>query len=256
MACVAVSNATMRWILAGAVGVLASQQPCVARAQTPDECASSYVGAQRSRKKGELGAAHTELLVCSAQACAPTLRQDCIRWLAEVDASMPSVVFAVHGPSGGDVTDVKVAMDGAPLLDRVGGAAVPVDPGSHTFRFEMIGAAPTEQRVVVREGEKARVISVSFAATAPTPPEAGGRSRGVPLWLDATIGGAGVVLLGLGATFEVMGFVKKGQLDSCYGHCGTAAVDDAHRNFVTGDVLVSLGLVALAAGAYLYFFHR
>jgi hypothetical protein len=235
----------------------ATQVPLAARAQDSEACASAYVGAQRLRMKAELRAAREQLLVCSKDSCAPALRQDCVRWLGEVDATMPSVVFAVRGPGGDDVTAVRVSMDGAPLVDQVGGLAIAVDPGPHTFRFEMAGSAPLEQQVVVREGERARIISASFAAFLPAPTATPER-RGVPLWVDATVGGAGVLLLGAGTAFEILGLTGKSNLyDSCYPmRCSQDAIDANKSNFVRGDVLVGAGLAVIAVAAYLYIFQR
>jgi hypothetical protein len=237
------------------LGATAAQVPRAARAQDSEACATAYVGAQRLRLKAELRAAREQLLLCSKDSCAAALRQDCVRWLAENDATMPSVVFAVRGPRGDDVTAVRVAMDGAPLVDQVGGLAVSVDPGPHTFRFEMQGAAPVEQRVVVREGERARLISASFAPPPSVPPATPER-RGVPLWLDATVGGVGVVLAGVGTYFEFAGLSGKRDLDACKGSCTQDAIDSNRSTFRAGDILIGAGLVALAVGAYLYFFQR
>ena len=234
--------------------------PEVARAQDADACATAYVAAQRFRKKAQLRASHDQLIECSKDACAAALRQDCIKWLSEVDAVTPSVVFAARGPTGSDVTAVRISMDGVLLVDHIGWLAIPVDPGPHTFRLEMAGAVPIEQRIVVREGEKARPLTVAFvpavrpepAAPPQPPPEPPSPAGGVPLWVDLTVGGAGVVLSGLGTYFEILGLSQKSQL--CYG-CSTQSQVDANRDtFRTGDILIGVGIVALAVGAYLYFF--
>jgi hypothetical protein len=58
-------------------------------------------------------------------------------------------------------------MDGKPLLEKLDGKSLPVDIGSHTFRFELSGSsvAPAERHAVIHEGDKNRKIAVVFRPT-------------------------------------------------------------------------------------------
>ena len=64
------------------------------------------------------------------------MRDDCAQRLDEIDRVQPTIVFEVHDGSGKDLSAVRVLLDGRPWLDRVDGAAVPLDPGAHTFTFQ------------------------------------------------------------------------------------------------------------------------
>jgi hypothetical protein len=237
-------------VLCGALLVCAFEPS--ARAQDSQECAEAYVGAQRLRNKAQLRAAREQLLVCSKDACAASLRTDCVSWLVEVDAQMPTVVFAAHGPHGRDVSAVRVLCDEVPLVEHLSGVAVPVDPGLHTFRFETAGAPPVEQSIMIREGQKTRVIDVSFPGEeAPNPPSPG--AGGVPVWVDATVAGAGVLLTAAGITLYALSASAASKDALC--HCNDQRSLGMTQR-VLGDAFFWPGLVAMAAGAYLYLFHR
>lgn len=90
------------------------------------------------------------------------VRRDCAQWQSEVIAMLPSVVFGAKDKQGRDLFDVTVSMDGEILVRKLDGKSVNVDPGPHTFKFEVAGAPPVVERALVKEGEKTRVITVSF----------------------------------------------------------------------------------------------
>jgi hypothetical protein len=181
-----------------------------------------------------------------------SLRQDCIRWLAEVEAALPTVVFAVHGPTGNDVTQVRVSMDGEPFASELTGVALPVDPGQHTFRFETSTGLPTELSVLVREGEKSRNLAVTFPPPPPPvpSPEWPPTAPAFPV-IGAVVVGGGVAAGGVGAYFELHGLSQKSSLDACKPNCTETAVTDTRRSFILGDVLIGAGLVSVLGGVYL-----
>jgi hypothetical protein len=180
-----------------------------------------------------------------------------VRWLAEVEAAMPTVVFAVRSGDGKDLSDAQVSMDGQRLSDRVGGAAIPIDPGNHLFHFETAGAAPVEQQVVIREGEKAREVRAAFPSS---PPPMAAETAGRTPVAAYVVGGGGVVLLALGTYFEVSGLSSKSNASSCLitnpPNCTSGTynndVSSAKQSFVAGDVLVGAGLATVAVGLYLF----
>ncbi len=135
-----------------------------ANASDKDLCADAYEAAQRHRHKGQLRASRRNLLVCARATCGSILATDCTAWLPEVEAALPTVVPAVRDQSGHDLVQVRVLVDGELIASSLGGTAIEVDPGVHTFRFESAGAT-IERSVLVREGEKHRLISVVMNAT-------------------------------------------------------------------------------------------
>lgn len=194
-----------------------------ARADSKKECAAAYDRTQSLRESGQLRDARKQALACSASTCSAYVSKDCLQWLAEIDASLPTVVFVATDGAGADTPAVRVMVDGQTVTERLDGKAVPVDPGEHEVRFEAAGADAIEQKVMIREGEKNRTLAVSFKKAPPSPAPALSPARpppealaargpdaapkpasggGVPVWAWIS-GGVGVVALGVGAGFGV-----------------------------------------------------
>jgi hypothetical protein len=228
------------------VGVAVSVSVHDARAEE-DACIAAYEQTQTLRKDGKILEANENAAICARESCPAILAKDCSRWHAELDASTPSVVFEARSPSGSELTSVRVSVDGTPLVDRLDGKAVAVDPGKRTFRFVAEGADPVEQELLVREGEKNRKISVELAAEAPPSPV----SRPVPLgvWL---FGGATVAALAVTTVFTIDGLARKSDLDACRPSCAPADVDAMSASFTVADV--ALGAAAMSGLATLYLY--
>lgn len=251
-----------------------------ASADSKQECAAAYVKTQSLRDNGQLRDARKQAIACSATTCSAYVVKDCTRWLAEIDASLPTVVFTAKNAAGADTLAVRVTVDGQPVTERLDGKAVALDPGEHVVRFEMAGAEAVEQKVMIQQGEKNRKLAASFPKAPPSPlpvpppvapppkvlatqkpvdvpnpvdaPQPALRSGGVPVWAWIS-GGLGVVALGVGAGFGVSALKAQSELTSkCGGdasHCpdSLAAETDplaARRNL---DRNVFIGLEAAAA---------
>jgi hypothetical protein len=180
--------------------------------------------------------------------CPALFRNDCVGWLSEVQAALPSVVLAAKDPAGQDVIDVRVFVDGSPFVDTLNGIAHDVDPGPHVFRFEWAGHGSVEQSAVIREGEKDRTIVASFGASA-LPPPAKPRQAHVPagVWVLG-----GVALLGLGG-YPALFVTADSNLNGLRATCGrTHTCNSSQVDGVTipeALAYVSLGVGIAAAGA-------
>jgi hypothetical protein len=131
-------------------------------------CLAASEKGQRARGAGKLREARDLFLVCGGEGCPSVVRRDCAQWQGEVIGMLPSVVFGAKDKSGRDLFDVTVSMDGELLVKKLDGKSIIVDPGPHTFKFEMAGSPPIIERALVKEGEKTRVIAVSFGEGAAT----------------------------------------------------------------------------------------
>lgn len=208
-----------RWLRcsrASAVALICSTLAGPIHAGDKEDCAAAYDQTQTAREKGKLVEARQKARACSASVCAAFIVKDCVQWLSEIEASLPTVVFAAHDASGADTLEVRVSVDGRVMAETLDGKAVALDPGPHKLRFETPGAGPIEQDVLIRQGEKDRPIAVSFQkpralpVAAPSPM----RSRGVPAWAWVT-GGLGVAFAGAAIGLGVDGLkavanLKKG----------------------------------------------
>ena len=232
--------------------------PASAPAAEPDKavCAEAYRSAQTQRKNGALERARASLLVCLSDRCPAVLQPDCTRWLTEVEAALPSVSFAARNREGEDVTSVRVSIDGKLLTSSLDGKAISLDPGSHTFRFEYGAEEPISQTIILREGEKARVVSVSWVkerpeltARAPSPVRTEG---GAPAsaWIFGGVGVASVATFGALAIHAVQ---RRSDLEQqCFGSCRQEDVDSIKTQLAIADVALGVGLVSLGISAVLF----
>jgi hypothetical protein len=237
------------------VVVTAFGAPAVAQATEHDKalCVDSYKNAQVQRKNGALKQARESLLVCLSDKCPSVMQPDCTRWLTEVEAALPSVSFAAKGVDGKDVVSVRVTMDGQFLTDTLDGRSINVDPGSHTVRFEYAAEPPIEQTISVREGEKARVVGVSWMrprrlGAAETARNGSGRPAGA--WVA---GGVGVAALATFGALALHGLERRSDLEKeCFGRCRQDQVDSIKTELTVGDAALGVGIVALGVSAVLF----
>ena len=195
-----------------ALGAAAAVSVCASFAATShagdkERCAAAYDQTQNEREKGRLIEARRQARTCSAAVCAPFIVKDCARWLAEIEASVPTVVIAAEDATGADTLRVRVSVDGRVIGEALDGKAIDLDPGPHRLRFELAGTPTIEQEVLIRQGEKDRRIAVSFLASGAAPPgapAAPGSSRGVPAWAWIS-GGLGLAFAGAAVGFGVDG---------------------------------------------------
>jgi hypothetical protein len=251
-------------ILVG-LGVLAAA-PRAARADHTDACIDASVRGQELRDQGKLVAARAALLACGTPTCPRLLRRECSGWLADVEARTPSVVIGATDEAGHDTAEVKVSVDGAPFLARLEGQAVPIDPGAHVLRFERAGLPFVEQKVILREGERRRAISVSFAPSAsPSPSGPLGRKddplappgAGAGVARPIAVATLGVVAVASGVTLAVLGLGAKSDADrlrsTCAPACAASDVDAVRRKEIGANVALGIGVLATGAAAVLIF---
>jgi hypothetical protein len=244
-----------RPLLVLCLGAVAAAGP--AQAQDKMACVEASERAQHLRTDGKLAEARSALITCASEKCPAVVRNDCKAWLGELETARPSVVVSARTAGGRDLADVRVFIDGKPVSERLDGKAIYVDPGSHTFRYEAAGAPPVEDTLLVREGEKSRVVTVTFQ-TGDGPkepalhpgPEGGGRS-GLPT-ISYVLGGLGVVATGSFLYFAVSGRSDYSDLRSrCSPECDPHDVSPIRTKLFVADV--SLGVAIVSFGLAVVF---
>jgi hypothetical protein len=220
-------------------------------------CADAYERAQLRRNERKLRSARADLVSC-LQVCPAMVRPDCLRWLGEVDADLPTVVFEARDGRANEIFDVRVRVDREPLVERLDGGALPVDPGVHTFLYERDGQA-REQVVTVREGEKNRKLMVTFEGHDGSAPGGSFRSTPAPIPTRpvppaAYVAGA-AALLGFGGFvwFGATGLSQRNELAAtCSPHCPLDEVAQVRTRYIVADVC--LGAAAIAAGVAVWLY--
>jgi hypothetical protein len=237
------------WLLA--VVVLISTRATAQTNATNAECASAYERGQKLRNERKLTEARSELLRCVSDQCPDVARRDCNRWLVELDASMPTVVFEVFGNDGRELDQVRISVDQKPLLERNDGRAYAIDPGAHRFRFEIPGAPAQEQTVVVREGEKNRKLTASFELKHREERPAPEEGPPAAFWAFGAIGLAG---LSAALVLGVVGVTRENDMrSSCAPMCDEDDVDQLVGMYIGADVSLGVGVLSLGAAVLFYF---
>jgi hypothetical protein len=238
-------------------------------ADTPLECAQAYEQAQVDRKAAHIIAAIESLTICAGQNCPSFIRKDCIDWLTESQTAQPSVVFSVRR-QGADLTDVEIVCDGRTVTRVLDGKAVSLDPGSHLFAFRVAGDASVEKQIVIREGERNRIVEIDLDLASTTGPgvttidatrdlsslpatanpglgsSAGGRSV-----LPYVFAGVGVLGVSGFVAFGLWGNSQKGDLErDCSPFCSSGQVDGVRSKYILADTSLALGLVSLGLATY------
>jgi hypothetical protein len=226
------------------VGALALAHLCasVARADSPEACFDAAVAGQEQRDAGKLLAARASFIACAKSTCPDEVQKDCARWLGEVEASLPTIVFGARDDGDHDLLDVRVTIDDAPAGDTAHGKPIPLDPGTHRVEFARDGSPPVKQVLVVRAGEKNRSVVAVFASPV--------RDSHVPTasWVLA---GVGVVGLGVFAYFGAQGLSDYRRF-GCDQGCTASNKSKVDTQFRVADVGLVIGIGALAAATVVW----
>jgi hypothetical protein len=119
---------------------------------TTNSCIAANEGTIRFRTEHKFRQAREQAIVCAADTCPGAIREVCRKRVTDLDAAIPTIVFEVQDARGRDLDQVRVAMDGEPLVDRLDGTAIAVDPGDHVFAFEAADAPRLERNLLLFEG--------------------------------------------------------------------------------------------------------
>ena len=242
-----------RLSVSAAIGVLLFSS--VALADQKEECVTAYTKAQELRSDAKLREAREQLLTCAQSACPDFIKRDCSKWLGEVEATLPTVVFSAK-LDGKDLTDVRVRSGDKVISESIDGRAVPWDPGSATFVFENDELGEKEVTLIVKEGQKAQSVEAVFES------KTSGGSAGGSAKLDTgsaddktlayVLGGVGLVGLGGFAYFGLSGNSDKSSL-ACADTktCTDEDLDPIKKKYLFADISLGVGVVSLGVATYL-----
>jgi hypothetical protein len=180
----------------------------------------------------------------------------CTGWLGDIAKLVPTVVISAKDGAGADLVDVTVTVDSRPLVTKLDGEAVAVDPGPHVFQFALADGTHLDRPFVVLEGQKAQRLAVEGLGgrRAPSPDDAGHKRR----VLAVVVGSAGLAGALLGGVFGGLTLSSWDSANSeCRSHtnCPAAAVSDRSAAVTfraASDVGFIAGGILLAGGVALY----
>ena len=275
-------NACRPRLLAGAVAaacaLVGTGRDARAADPTLDECISVNERAGPLRQAGRLREARTSYVYCSAASCPAAVRDDCVAQALQLESAIPTVVFVAKDAAGNEMSAVTVTMDGQPMLERLDGKALEVDPGEHVFILQANGLTAV-RHLVVHEGEKDRREEVSFGGPAPRQPPAqpvpGRAQPAVPQQPAAPVATTstgssgqktlGIALTGVGAAGLVVagvaGLLANGSWQTAQTDCNTdcsasskahGEASTAHTEATVANVSFAVGVVGVLVGAILW----
>ena len=259
---------TIRRALAISLVLVASATPSIAHAQDAAACKNGYDRSQVARDAGKLVDAQKLLRQCSNASCSAFVQKECVGWLEDVEARLASVILSAKDRAGVDLVDVTVSVDGKDGPRKLDGRALDIDPGEHTFVFQLADGSRAEQRIFVREREKAKSVAVTLGSLPPVaalpakpastttapeevPPASGGGRSSLKL-VGFIAAGAGVAGLAVGTIFGLKASSKLSapQCDTSSKMCDRGVISDARSaatvstiGFIAGGVLVASGVM-------------
>lgn len=219
------------------------------RAEAPggeaSACARAAELGQELRRRGKLVDALGRFQRCARATCPSVITADCVRFAAQTEAALPSIVFRVSDDQGRDIVDVRVLVDGKEVTRKADGRAIPLDLGPHQVTFLLDGHPAIERRIVAVEGEKARTLhhSLERSVSSGPPPVS---------WVLGSVG-AGAI-----AGFAFFGTVAKLEHDKLKDSCGTTAtcterqVNSYENKAVVADAMLGVGLLSFAVAGALW----
>jgi hypothetical protein len=224
-------------------------------------CVKGAEDGQRLRAQGKLWEARESFTSCASERCPPLVRSDCSGWLAEVEAAVPSIVVRATAAENQayELYEVEVRVDGVVLSTRLDGRDLPVNPGEHHLSFTAPDRAPAEDTLVIRVGEKHRLLTVALPSVHPAPPPppvvvapppAAPSPRVGPLAKGLLIGG-GIAVVG-GAALGASAWSSERSLRRrCAPGCTPADVDDVRLRLRIADGALAAGVAALVGAGIL-----
>ncbi len=215
-------------------------------------CFEASEKAQRLKTNRKLTQARASFIECAKESCPAAVRTDCAKSLGDVENAIPTVVFRARDAEGRDVVDAKVYVDGEVLVSKLEGIAVALDPGPHKVRYELPNGKVVEEDVVITEGEKRRVLSVTLMSERADAGGAKAPSRGGAGPVPWIIGGVGLAAL---VGFALMEIPIQSKYSSLASGCGkTQSCTQAEKDSVTSlyapaAILLGVGIAGVGVGA-------
>lgn len=220
-------------------------------------CVAAHEQAQSLRTQKKPHAARAQYVACARSECPIVLRKECADQLEQIDQVAPTATLEAVDEKGNSDSAVKVTLDGLVITDKLTGAAVPVEPGEHVFRFERASDGKViEQKVLVVEGERNRKVVADYQTLLPKrapDPSTTARADAKSIPTIAYVTG-GAAVLGV-AGFMIFSLSGKSKEDDLAGKCAPRCTDDdvspVKTSYLIGDISLGVAIVAAVVTAVL-----
>jgi hypothetical protein len=159
-------------------------------------CIAAAESGQQLQKEGKLSAAREKFLVCADESCPSYIKSDCLNWINDVTAALPSITISIADKAGADLLEAQIEIDGKLVAQRLDGKAISLDPGPHTVAVTPVGQERKETNVLLNIGDKSRKISFKYGSGLPI--EEPGAHKAVHGPLPWVVMGVGAVAAGVG----------------------------------------------------------
>lgn len=250
----------------GAVLVLGSLlTSATALAKPSKESSACYADFERSqelRRAHRLIEARASLSHCAVPTCPIAVSRPCEKWLAEVEAAIPTVTVRAETAAGEPIKQGSLSIDGA-VRGELPMVTFSLDPGEHTFVLRQSGETVARATIVLAEGDKSREVllrgprpggeptpsgppSTTGPATPNDRPRRGLSAGPIALFATSAVGLGLFAIVGAGARSDANDLRTR-----CSPRCPSSDVDGIRTRAIVADVGLGVGVVALAGGLYL-----
>jgi hypothetical protein len=233
-----------------------------------ESCSQAHAGGQRHENAGHLREALASFQECASDAkCPLPIRNECAELYTTVDGRLPTLVFSVVDGYGSDVVEVKVSSGDTQVASSLDGRPIAVDPGLHEFRFTLPTGEVLTKSVLVRQGEKDRIVSLRLPRTdlgAAEPaaantelvvPSRDARATKLTMPVGAWVSyGVGVAALGAWGTFALLGRNAEKSLIECSPNCQATErdkYDTMKQNYLVADISLGVAAASVVTGTIL-----
>lgn len=237
---------------------------CAPRAARADaaSCSKAHESGQQATRDGQLRKASELYTMCASDdSCPEVIRNDCIALRDETNQALPTVTFLVTDGSR-EISNVRVFADDQLLADGLDGRALALDPGRHRLKLLLPRGRVLSSEILLREGEKNRVITVQAGSHPPAAdgePSSSERDRIPPkrevpaaLWVAS---GIGLSAIGVGTAFALLGRSQEQQVVDCSPSCAPALrsnLENARRDYLVANIAFGVAGASAATALALY----
>jgi hypothetical protein len=187
-----------------------------------DACFAAAVEGQKLERAGKLLDARTRFVACGQSTCDATVIEKCQGWLGGVEKKIPSVSLALRDGDGRDIAATRATIDGADV-----------------------------ETVIVREGEKGRVVLLHARAPADIPIGPRDEPSRAMLYGAITFGGVAVASGGVFAIFSAKGISDRSRFGCAVG-CSPDHYQTVHHEFLGADIALGVAVGSLAVATTLF----